>query len=276
MFGLIYALVKGAALGVTNIVDATQNAQRKEDGLTRQLKGQNPSETYYDRKGAQRLISNDELARVRPDYDDPCDDKWLWVGAPSVKTRNLSEEERAQRFAETKNFKDYKGRTVDVYDKRHWSTISLNKNRVVIKGEFYRDLSTNETYVCRCFKVKYDRQNGTFQNIPSYEIKVKPDLSCKYYMNVKSGLLVRVADTQSSYYSKELSDKFISSFNMAQNSGGWYKSERNRGPLKEKQDFYCNDLYAMDHIYSLHDLRDKETNETKILNDNLRKELHNV
>ena len=274
MFGIIYTLANAAALLVSGTHAAMENADAIKRGKERQAQGKNLQGTYYDRKGAERLLSTGQLAHVWADSFDPCDDKWLWVGAPGVKTRNLSEEKRAMEFQETKSIGKFQGRTVDVYDKRYWSTYAGNRHKVVIQGSYYKDLYTGKMYLCREFKLVYNPNTNRFrEDRGAKDGEVRTRL--KYYMDVNTAMLVRIADTQSKDYPADLAEKFKTEFNNRQSAGGWYRPDRiiSSGPLQEKQDFYCDDFNASDHIYSLCDLRKKQSEESQLVNDRLSKEI---
>lgn len=277
MFGLLYTAAMALGLTVSGTKAAIENAQAIERGKERQRQGKNLQGTYYDRLGVERLLSNGKIAHVYPDFSDPCDDKWLWVGAPSKKTRNLSEEQRRMRFQETKQIGDFKGRTVDVYDKRYWSTYAGNRNKVVIMGSFYKDLTTDDMYVCRDFKLLYNPKTDTISPW-RYTRESLQQINLKYYMDVRTAKLVRIADTQHKEYPQELTDKFKNEFNQKQMEGGWYKPDRiiSSGPLQDKQDYYCDDFNASDHIYSLFDLREKETKEKSLVSDCISKEINHL
>ena len=277
MFGLIYTAAMALGLTVSGAKAAIDNAQAMERGRERQRQGRNLQGTYYDRKGVERLLSNGKIAHVYPDFSDPCDDKWLWVGAPSKKTRNLSEELRRMQFQETKEIGDFKGRTVDVYDKRYWSTTGGNKYKVVILGTFYKDLTTGDMYVCRDFKLLYNPKTETFRPT-GLSKEGEQHMNLKYYMDVRTAKLVRIADTQHTEYSRELADKFRREFNQKQMNGGWYKPDRilNSGPLQDKQDYYCDDFNSSDHIYSLFDLREKESKEKSMVSNCINKEINHL
>ncbi len=279
MFGIIYILVIAGLLLIGGIKAAGENVEGMKRGKERQRQGKNLQGTYYDRLGAERLLSTGQLASVYPDYSDPCDDKWLWVGAPSKKTRNMSEEQRKMRFDETKRIGKFQGRTVDVYDKRYWSTAGGNRYKVVIHGTFYRDLRNDKTYVCREFDLLYNPKTDTFRLQKGYrKTDIEQNIRLKYYMDVETARLVRIADTQTLEYSEELAEKFKQVFNNQQACGGWYKSDDTHslsGALKPKQDFYCDDFAATDHIYSLYDLRQKAEKE-KTVDDQVYKEINHL
>ena len=279
MFGILYVLFMIVALTIGGIKAASENWEGIKRGKERQAQGKNLQGTYYDRLGAERLLSTGQLAHVWEDSFDPCDDKWLWVGAPGVKTRNLSEEKRAMEFQETKRIGKFQGRTVDVYDKRYWSTYAGNRGKVVIQGSFYKDLQTDKIYVCREFNLLYNPKTDSFRKYIKtvYGIDGETNVKLMYYMDINNGMLVRIADTQNKqrYYSEELAEKFKTQFNIKQAAGGWYKPDHiiTSGPLQDKQDFYCDDFNAIDHVYSLYDLRKKQSEESQLVNDRLSKEI---
>ena len=279
MVGILYLLFIVIALIVGGTKAASENWEGIKRGKERQEQGKNLQGTYYDRLGAERLLSTGQLAHVWEDNFDPCDDKWLWVGSPGVKTRNLSEEKRAMEFQETKRIGEFQGRTVDVYDKRYWSTYAGNRGKVVIQGSFYKDLQTDKIYVCREFNLLYDPKTDSFRKYIKtvYGIDGETNVKLRYYMDVNNGMLVRIADTQNKqrYYSEELAEKFKTQFNIKQAAGGWYKPDHiiTSGPLQDKQDFYCDDFNATDHVYSLYDLRKKQSEESQLVNDRLSKEI---
>lgn len=272
MFGFIYLL--GTAIG--SVVSGTKgfisNCKARQEGEIRYLQGNNIERTYYDRKGIQRDLDTDKIASVRSDVFDMCDDEYLWLDGPGVKTRNISAEKRELDFLKGKKGNWY-GRTADLYDARSWTKYGSNKYKVQIKGSFYHDLRSNDIYVCREFELIFNKNKNKFvlyNGQSRYDDKFNCLYrTCKFYMNIETGLLVRKADTQLESEKKfksnyDLTDdeakSFINSFNKSQKSGGWYKSDDRIGvdkTLKKQQDFYCNDLCAEDHIYNLIKLQGK-------------------
>lgn len=278
MFGFIYTLTSGIGFIISGIKCHIENESFKQNGINRYNIGNNLSNTYYDRKGIRRDIKTNQIADIRPDAFDLCDDKWLWLGAPGIKTKNLSREQRNIDFENGKKG-NWLGRTVDIFDHRYWATSGSNKYKTIIHGAYYKDLKNNQMYVCREFPLYLDK-DGLFK---LWNGNVEQKYICKFYMNIKNGKLVRKADTQiqndKNHTIFSLSDEqaftFINQFNSAQNKGGWYNGEykynKAKGEILKKQNYYCNDFVSIDHIYNLITLQNNKS-EAK---EELEKEIYN-
>ena len=261
MLGIFYTLGIAAASLVSGTKCLFQDSMGKARGIERYKNGDNPTETYFDRKGRQRDLHTGKVAWVARDYDSLSDDEWLCVGSGSNKTRNLSEEKRRREFELGKQG-DWLGRTADIYNRRYWSQSYSNKDKVIIVGAYYKDLNDGRLYVCRKFHQMFQVKIGP--NIVSSSIR---DVykSCKFYMDIITGELVRKSDTQieeekenADYKMRDFTDEeaadFIKEFNEQQRNGGWYQKneEKTNDPIKAQQFFYCNKFNETDHIYSLY------------------------
>lgn len=278
MFGFLYALslsIGGIISGLKGII---YNQNAIEMGKYRYDIGQDISNTYFDRTGIRRDINTNKIANIRKDESDICDDKYLWVGAPGVKTKNLSEEQRKIDFINGKNSNQL-GRSVDLYDNRFWATRGNNKYISIIHGAFYKDLNNNNMYVCREFYINYDNKNNKFTLSLD---KNNCDYICKFYMDITDGMLIRKADTQlkkeqqSNYkcLNDSMTDLFIKQFNEKQKNGGIYhgglKYNKAKGSVLKKQNYYCNDFDSRDHFHKIIDVQ-KENNIAEI---ELQKEIY--
>lgn len=270
MFGILYTLGLLGVATVDGIKGAFENAEKLQKGYDEQQKGNNIAGVYFDRRGAMRDLKTGKIASISIDYGDPCDDKWLFVGEAGIKTKNISEEKRRIEFLEGKNG-DWLGRTTDIYDSRHWSHFTKNRDKVVIIGSYYADLRTDDIYVCRSLPIK------TSSNTQY----------CKFYMDILTGYLVRKSDTQYEYekknpnsaISENVANAFMETFNKAQKNGGWYHGDPNRfgnAELLRKQDFYCDKFECSDHIYNLVTVRGNAQKDKDMVNNTLYKEVRKL
>lgn len=261
MFGLFYALGTAVAGAVSGTKCLIQNANGIAEGIEKYKRGENPTETYHDRKGFLRDLHTGEFAGVTTNYKTLDNDEWLYVGSVTNRTRNLSEEKRQKEFELGKQG-SWLGRTVDLYDERYWSIQMGKSDKTDIVGAFYKDLLTGDMYVCRGFTI------GS-KLVPGYDLEISK--SCKFYMNIKNGELVRKSDTQIEeekecpqfarfQMTDEEANEFIKNFNEQQRNGGWVKSrERYCSFLRtDKQKFYCNDYNVNDHIRKLYELQNRQ------------------
>lgn len=284
MFGLLYEFGMMAASTIDGINGIFDNSKRIHEALNRQNNGENFAGVYYDRHGALRDLKTGEIASIKSDINDICDDKYLYVGTSSIKTRNISEEKRRHIFEEGKKG-NWLGRTTDIYDKRKWATDGKNKYITIIHGAFYADLKNNALYVCREFKLSFDKDTKTFIKWNS-KYGFKP-ITCSFYMDIHTGLLVRKSDTQYEYEKKYPNNVmtesdaqiFIKQFNNAQKNGGWYHGDSRRNGNKEilrKQDYYCDELDCIDHVYNLVEMRKQIKSENNYINNELDKEVRKL
>ena len=140
-------------------------------------------------------------------------------------------------------------------------------------------------YVCREFKLSFDENTKTFVKWNSkYGYKT---ISCSFYMDIHTGLLVRKSDTQyeyeEKYSSNVMSEKnaqlFIRQFNNAQKNGGWYHGDSHRDGNKDilrKQDYYCDELDCIDHVYNLVEMRKQMKAENNFINNEINKEVRRL
>lgn len=279
MFGFLYVLSVSIGGIISGLKGAIHNQNAIEMSKYQHEIGQNISNTYFDRKGIRRDIDTNKIADIRIDVSDICDDEYLWLGAPSVKTRNISEEQRKIDFINGKNG-DRLGRTVDLYDHRYWATRGSNRYKSIIHGAFYKDLNNDNMYVCRVFFIKYDTRKSSFELGPDM---YNCDYICKFYMDITNGMLVRKADTQleeekqSKFkcLDKNMTKLFIKQFNEKQKKGGMYHGEfkynQAKGAILEKQNYYCNDFDSVDYCSKLIEERVKNNS---IAENELQKEIH--
>ena len=239
MIGIILATVSGIAAAVSGIKCFAENQAAKERGRERIEQNNNYARTYYDRKGNRRLLATDEHCDIRRDEHG---DEILYVGAPSHPTRNLSKEKRELQWFNTQN-SNHNGRTVEIYDERLWSRKACTLHKELIQGTYYKDFETGKIYVCRMFSI----MTGDF--------KVH---HCKFYMDIKTGMLVRMADTQKllppehgHYVDEATAQQFINNFNQKQSEGGYDIRLYSKSPIEKKQDFYCNHHECNDWVYTL-------------------------
>lgn len=266
MFGILYTLGIAIVSTIDGLKAASENAKCIAEGKEKERLGKNITHTYNDRLGIQRDLNTHEFVTIGKDYKDICDDYYTWVGKSGIKNKNITEEKRKLAFEEGKNG-DWLGRTVDIYDKRYWSTNVKNKNKVIIQGAFYADLNNNRMYVCREFSLKFNPTEKIFylwnDNIDK---KMEKTVKCKFYMDIQTGYLIRKSDTQFEYDQKypdyALNDDetrcFIEQFNNAQKNGGWHHNIMNRNPnekIKKLQDYFCNSFIGIDHVYNLMEAR---------------------
>lgn len=257
MFGLFYALGMAIAGTVSGIKCSAQNANCFAEGVEKYKRGENPTETYHDRKGILRDLHTGQFAGTTENYNSLDKDVWLYVGSTSNRTRNLSEEKRQKEF-ELGRQGDWHGRTVDLYDDRFWSLQTGKAAKTDIVGAFYKDLINEKIYVCRVFSIAY-------KPLPNDDMEYSK--SCKFYMDISNGELVRKADTQIEhdknypqyknwYMSDEEANEFMRDFNEQQKNGGWYKNHESSfsNLLTEKQKFYCNSNDKFDHVKKLYEL----------------------
>ena len=213
MFGLFYALVLLLAFiisGTRNLIeDSYQVRKAKEE----KRKGRNKYNLYTDRLGATRDLDTGQLRTI--DYigcESQGKDQYLRdiYGNP---IRNLSMERREARVMEAK--KDPR-RSVS-YWKEGPSKHKIGcDGQPFCTGRQYRDLKSGDIYVCRLL---------------SFPRKLFPEGGYgMYYMDIKSGLLVRETDCQKLDrnngvydYNEEDNLAFIDYFNEKQKKGGYYK-----------------------------------------------------
>lgn len=266
MFGMLYALGMTVAATTSGIKAAVENAEcimkGKEDN--------NFTHTYTDRLGVTRDLTTHKKVSIGKDYNNPSDDCYLWIGTPETKIRNLSEEKRNLVFEDGKKGNRL-GRTADIYDRRDWSISAKNKSKNYMLGALYKDLNTNDLYVCRQFSLYFNQEKNIYELYHS-GLDAKTLVNCKFYMDVKTGFLVRKSDTQIEYEKNNnkyiLSDietkKFIKQFNEAQKNGGWHHGNStefsNDIKIMQKQNYYCDSFIAYDHVYNLVEMREKGGN----------------
>ena len=249
MFGLVYALTKIAATVFTSSKAAIEEHKAIQEGYKAKEQGNNLANVYSDRLGHLRDLdtresvmidniskeANGEDAYLRNKYGEP--------------VRNLSEEKREKEYKEAQANRDLR-RTVCEW-KGPWSTSYVGINgRPYYSGIQYKDLDNGRIYVCRLFKFPKEL------NIIG---------SGNYYMDVRTGLLVRETDSQkvnrqNGKYtvSEEDNQKFIDYFNGKQNSTGYIGNSKNPEKLDwdgtepemlknvRMQMFYCNDNRSVD------------------------------
>lgn len=163
MFGLLAGAVLEIARGISGIGCTIENAKGKQRGREREANGQNPSHTYYDRKGVERDLITNEIRRTsRQDGDKVLTNKYGEV------VRNFSQEEREANLAIAKMFPKPYVTVIPWGDAPH---------KAECKGKRYKDIETGDIYVVR-------------------EIPVTGSITQKYgyYMNATTGDYVRPCD----------------------------------------------------------------------------------
>lgn len=259
MFGLFYALATGVGAIVSGTKCAIQNMNGLSEGINAYKQGNNPTETYIDRKGSLRDIRTNKYVSIKSDNLSDSKDVYLYLDGE--KTRNLSEEQRQREF-EIGRQGNWRGRTADLYDDR-WESKKRYGNTFAIQGSFYKDLLNEKLYVARKFRIPFIKEYDT----PNGKIEMSKYKSCTFYMDIMTGKLVRKADTQieddkNPHLADRLltdyeANKFMEDFNRDQDNGGWYQLQNKvttNDPLKKKQYFFCNDYDTTDHTRSLYSL----------------------
>ena len=247
MFGAIWALIAGGAIAKESINNSVKDFNSRYDSSS-------PFGTYYDHKGRQRLKSTNELVDVRKNGEgDLC-----VIAIPSGKVlRNITNEQWQAK----------KESLLQKYDDCH-TTIVLPDNRCRIKGnkeihseeyeKIYEDLKTGQRYVARQFGEQWDRYLKKYVTDYYYTKVLDKELADKlgrlaFYMDIKTGMLVRVSDGYKRWFKKE-------------------EERKNRKKSDEcLQTTWVNNQFTYDHaevfIKNFNEWRKKEMKEMDIQND---------
>ena len=249
MFGIFYAAYIAIGSAISGAKAAIEEQQCKNRGIEKRERGENFTNTYYDRYGHIRDIDTGKSVMV--DYiGNETDGKDQYIrdmyGKP---IRNLSEERRQTRLNEALSNRDPR-RTVVEWKKGVSDSKTRVKGNPLYAGDTYKDIKTGEIYVCRLFSFPNDFNHDGYG---------------KYYMNINTGLLVREADSQIEdrknghyEYSEDLNKEFIEFFNKKQRytgykfkskiprRDGWNKNESEYEYRDRMGDFYCNSERSFD------------------------------
>ncbi len=250
MFGFLYSVYLAGAALIDSIKGNIYDFKSKERWATKQAIGENPYNIYFDRKGAMRDLVSGNYATI--EKDNITGDVYLCEGLPSRRFRNLSAEWR-KLFFENERENRVLGRTVcpdiDVVYKAD-ATLAYDhignptgwRNSYYAYGQWYRDLDTEDLYVCR-------RVRGI-----------------DFYMDVRLGKLVRITDKQKKIFeenpqsavSKEDILLIQIEYNHSKEDGSWNEGNYRQSSKEYWETFYLDNRNnrAYDDLNYLHDMQD--------------------
>lgn len=252
MIGLVYLGVMVGGTIFFGLKAAKENFDAINRGKQQYKDGKNRIKVYTDRKGATRSLTTGKRVTIDNLTCSESSGKDCYMydekGNP---IRNLSEEIREERYHEAKVANDPK-RTVVEWKQGINPGLAGYKDNPLYAGTQYKDLNNGKIYVCRHFKFPKEIASsggGTF------------------YMDVKTGLLVRETDSEKidrerGYNSKssEIYDKFITWFNDKQRKEGYMcqsniplstdinGEESKTSYIQRMKWFYCNKYIGYDRL----------------------------
>lgn len=250
MFGLVYlgAMIVGTVY--YGIRAGSENAQLIKRADAKRRMGKNRANVYTDRLGATRDLNTGKRVTIDNRYIAEAKGKDAYMyNEKGTPIRNLSEEIRDENYRKACNTSE-PGRTVTLW--KHgcdFAYVGRNGNPYA-SGNQFRDLKNARVYVCR------------FLDFPP-TITTEKNAKGEFYMDIKTGLLVRETDAQikrrnmGKYrFSEELNRKFIDYFNKKQSAEGYLHKSRTPDSQSESEItkrmrlgwFYCNDYQGYDIV----------------------------
>lgn len=250
MFGIFYLIANTIGTIGSGTIAAKENHDAIKRGVAKQKAGQNRAGVYIDRLGATRDLNTGKRVTVDNKFFAEAKGKDAYVYNEKGKPiRNLSAEIRDDNYRKAINSNE-PGKTVTLW-KRGCDYAYVGKDgNSYAWGNQFKDLQNGSIYVCR------------FLDFPK-EITTETNAKGEFYMDIRSGLLVRESDAQKikrsmgKYrFSEELNKKFIDYFNEKQSTEGYLHKSKNPdspsetelGKRRRMGWFYCNDYQGFDIV----------------------------
>lgn len=217
MFGLLCfgAMVVGTVY--SGLKAGSENAQHMKIAEVKRRTGNNRANIYHDRHGATRDLNTGKRVTIDNLYIAESKGKDAWMYDEKGKPiRNLSEEirdENYRRFIRS----DHTGKTVAPWKKGCSYAYVGRDGNPYASGDQYKDLRNYRVYVCRRFEFPKEVDSAPYNRGWG-----------NYYMDIKTGLLVRETDSQKESrakgeykYSEAMNQAFIDYFNQKQSTTGY-------------------------------------------------------
>lgn len=209
LFGALWGFISLFSMGKDSIKGSKINRERKEQAIRDYYNGRNDSRTYIDNKGSLRDIDTDQKVIFDNDYSTGD----LWISDVHLnRMRNVTAEKRERKKIEAKHNNDSLHTTIELGKKDEVSyfdpALKTIVRELLPKGYWYQDINTGEKYVERSIgwnSIKKDLLLSKMEDRLNIDLKEKlPERFHGYfYMNVETGLLVRISDRALQYDFKQ-------------------------------------------------------------------------
>ena len=216
MFGAFYLAATTIGAIVSGTKAAHENSIHIKEAEEKQRQGKNRAGIYTDRLGATRSLSTGKRVSIDNLYCAEAKGKDAYMyNEKGVPIRNMSEEVREERYAQTKKEADPRI-TVSLWKEGCTANLCGINGRPYYAGHTYKDLNNGKIYVCRMLEIPKEITGSTMKKVG-------------FYMDINNGLLVRESDSSKEMArrsgkgpSEEIISKFIQEFNDKQRGEGYY------------------------------------------------------
>ena len=256
MFGIFYLLANIIGTSFSGSKAAYENRIAVKDAEKKYSLGKNRARIYTDRLGVTRSLDTKKRISIDNIYCSEAEGKDAYMYDENGKPiRNMSLELREERFKINKAKNDSMI-TVSKWKEGIANNLCGIHGRPYYAGTTYKDLNNGKVYVCRMLEVPKEISNGKI-------------IRAIYYMDINTGLLVRLSDSERrqrqrdpASFPEDTIEQFIKYFNDKQMREGYYLNsnivnDKNCDSCGRERDFYKK--IRMSNFYMNHAAIDELT-----------------